>query len=211
MTITFKAYTTNSGSGTTTVTVPTGTAQGDIMLAFFGAGTSATRIPSAPATGWTSVASTGASPGPYSALYYKVAGASETSSTWTNSSGSTEMICVTFTGIVPNIFGTISTQYQNSATGSNPVSSITTTHVGLLVLFNVQPNNNSFTLPGGFTSIFDASIGTPEFSVSSMVNSTAGATGTLTTGFGGSGCCSILIQLYDTGTAGNNFFFGTNA
>lgn len=147
MAVTFQSVQTSTGTGGRTVTKPTGTVEGDLLVAHFVSGDSSGNI-TAPA-GWTLVGSEDreATTRPQSAVYYKIAGSSEGADYTFTPSGSENTTCS-----ITRITGHHLTSPINASNGQvNDAASTTCTSPG------VTPAANCLLLFYGATGIGDSS------------------------------------------------------
>ena len=177
------SVTANAASGSVAVNKPTGTVEGDLLVACltFNTGSSATlTVP----TGWTLIARTNQTTTVGLATYYRVAGASEAASyTWGSSSRWT-------IGIIRISGANTTTPIQVSAANSSGTAStsvgapaVTTTAANSLVLaFYTNNNISTYTAATGTFEQYDApySATSPSNMLATFIKDVAGSTGTLT-------------------------------
>ena len=182
------ASTAQTGSGATSVTVnlPTGTVAGDVMIATVDAeGSAAFTAPS----GWSSTGLfAGASFFGYSAVYFKVATASEPSSyTWTlGTSRKATAKIASYVGVSGTPIETSATNGAGSGTSASTTSVTTTAANSMVVLAVSADAAASFTItaPAGTSNratTYTSGTGTVVGSqLADFVQAVAGATGTKT-------------------------------
>lgn len=179
-----------ASGGTLTVSKPTGTLSGDVMLASITVVTNTSTV-TAPA-GWVLVQSVNQTTGNTSRLYtyYKVAGAAEPASyawTFTGANVGTVGGIASFTGVDTTSPIDVSTSQTTASSTSHTAPSITTTVAGdMLVTIHSFASSRTWTPPGGMTEAVDrySRNGTGGSGVSLGMNYEArpatGATGTRT-------------------------------
>lgn len=184
-----------NGSTSRSINKPTGTVEGDLLVAtfagmdggFFGSADDLT-----PPSGWTTVSELLVSTTDIIGMYYKIAGASEpTSYTWTSNDGTNStmaMTCIengTFDPADPLgaiVNGTdYSRQFQASTSTSVSAPSVTPDVDGCLgvAVFSAVQNGFTWTAPSGFTELIDSTDGYNSSSVHTATLTTS-ATGAVT-------------------------------
>jgi hypothetical protein len=176
-----------------TINKPTGTVEGDVMVAAIAARDTPPNITGP--SGWTEIRSDATSSSPYSRMsfFWKAAGASEPSSyTWTFSasvSGAAGGI-LTFSGV--DITSPVDVHGGQEVTGSLtdfPAPSVNTTVANAMVVTaHTVPSSgtagSAWTPPTGMTEVVDASsasgTGGESIEINYVAQATAGATGTKT-------------------------------
>lgn len=173
-----------SGTGSGSVTRPTGTTTGDLLIAgiMFESGTGATlSIP----TGWTLIRRTDQSSNVGMATYFRIATSGEPASYAFRASGKWAVGISRVSGA--NQTSPIAVSNGNSSSNSSTsvvAPSVTTTAANQLVLaFYTNKKNGTYTPASGTTERYDApntSEGIPSNMLATYVQATAGTTGTKT-------------------------------
>lgn len=170
------------GSSLTEVTVskPTGTVQGDLMIAFM---SKANTVTWTQPSGWTEVADQGSNPS--IGISYKVAGASEPSSyifQGGGGSGNPKASIITYRGAAFDVIGSFATLAMPISAPSIDVSENNSV---LLAMFARGSSDQVWSTPAGMTSVSTSpSGGTPSYLVASEIVD-AGATGVRTSSIDG--------------------------
>lgn len=193
--IEFVAYATtiNGSSGETlTINKPTGTVDGDLMIAVMNCMSSSGTQTWTGDTGWTEIYDQASAP--TLRIAYKVASSEGASYTFTNSYALAECggTILAYRGAAYDVIGSVVT-----ATGTTPIVAPSITAVGgvLLGCFADRIAGVTFTTPSGMASVSSNSVVRPSFNVFSETI-VAGATGTRTsTPSGGAGSITGGILL----------------
>lgn len=184
MAIAFRAAASATGVGVSSlvVNVPTGTQNNDVMVAVIEAGTSNPNIINTP-TGWTLLNSQTASPNVRT--YWRVASSEPASYTWTFNTTTYNV-----SGIIASYSGTATSSQINqhaaftagTSTTTITAASVTTTVAGCMLVFvgGCNTANASFTGPTSFTQRATPTNTTTSAILADMVQSSAGATGSIT-------------------------------
>ena len=188
----------NTAATTITINVPSGVANGNILLLTFitDAGGSVT-TPS----GWTLWLAFANN----RAIFYRTASSEPASYTITQGSSSTCSACmVAFNNAAIDVMGTISAN-----TSPSVADSITTTANGAFVFDYLAVNvaSRSVTTPSGYTLLAsDSDATSPSYALLYTTQTTAGATGTLSVTVSGN-MRSTLFSIIPTVTANTSSFF----
>ena len=173
------ASTAESSAANLTISRPTGTADGDFLVATVYMEDDSPGVTITAPSGWTALTggfATTASPDMRLAVYYKIASSEPTSWTWTHSSKYRGGIVAGFRSdasatLELDAEGTIATGTTNA-----PASSVTTTVANtMLAWMAVNFFENAVTQPTGFTEVAD----TPGTEVAYKAQAAAGDTGSL--------------------------------
>jgi len=187
--------------GSTTVTItqtPDFTTPGDLMIygvssnQFGGAGQFWT-----PPAGWTEIHDAGSSI-PISSAGWKIATATDASSTWTSAaSGSLGLVVCTFRNTTVDVVGTLGAPANNTATITIPGVTTTVANTRLVAIVMSTNITGSLTLPAGNWTNHNSVIGLGGVVIFSTLQSAAGATGNITANFtGATGThCGILLSI----------------
>jgi hypothetical protein len=160
------------GWGTTlTINKPTGTVDGDVMVAFMQDVPAATTAPA----GWTLV---GTANGAYlyQRLYYKVAASEGASYAWSwSGDGYAAGGIVRYSGVDTTTVEDVAESTNTGASAAPRGLSITTATDGAMVILCVGWNNNGYThtAPTGMTEVWEST----RVAFSDVIQATAGATG----------------------------------
>lgn len=188
------AYTDWGGSTSAIVNKPTGTVEGDLMVAVYVSATGAfygTVADLTPPSGWTTVSELLISNAPIVGLYYKIAGASEPSTyTWSVNDGGDRCLGIatvttgTFDATTP--VGTTngvdwSRLFQPSSSTSVTAPTITPAVDECLgiAFYGATSGGFTWTTPSGYTERFDGTNGGPSMSIHTKALTTS-ATGSVT-------------------------------
>lgn len=136
------SYSDGANSSSHVLNVPTGTVDGDIMIAAVGQAVTMTLTPPG---GWTLIQSfTG---GPSLAVYYRIASSEPASYTWTTAANSRAVVA-TYRGASAVDVSSI----NNGSSATPTASSITTTAANTRLVFCVRIDGvTTFTPPGSYT------------------------------------------------------------
>jgi hypothetical protein len=180
---------TGSASASTVVSTsqtPTFTTPGDLMIygvsqnQFGGAGSWWT-----PPAGWTEVHDNSGS-APISSAGWKIATATDAGATWTSAaSGNIAVAVYSFRNATIDVVGTIGTPVNNAATITIPGITTTVANTRLVAIVMSSNATGSLLLPAGNWPNFSYTTGSPGLVIMSAVQSAAGPTGNITTGFTG--------------------------
>lgn len=182
MAVAFRASASNANpsSNSLTVNIPAGTQNGDIMIAVFEISISISNEINTP-SGWT-LLDNAASVGPNVASYWRVASAEPASYTWTfSATNAVSGIIASYSG-----GGSIDTHGAfNRTTSSTSITanSISTAIDGDMLVFVVgcSAAETSYTGPAGFTQRATPSTAGGACLLADMLQTTHGATGSVTT------------------------------
>lgn len=178
MAVAYRSVTDATGTASATATLPTGTVAGDMMLLSVYAESSTATIGTP--TGWTLVpGSSQSSSGNFaSAVFYKVAGASEGSVSVSPTGAIFVEVCRTSysTAASASLDGQSNASGGTATATSLPAPSITTTHNGDLLVWIGFNFSATTTPPTGFTTRYNAG----DVAIGDKTQTTAGATGTQT-------------------------------
>ena len=200
MTIVVRASATAVGSLTNphTVSKPTGTAEGDLLILQVVNSTVATITPPA---GFTLIPGAEITSAPVHALYWKVAGASEPAS---YDVGHTSGVCAL--GIVAMYSDTgdeialdqIATSVDSVSDTNYVAAGVTVGNApALLATWFGLPSGSPLTPPAGMTEVYDAS-SSPRIQLSTQAIASTGATGTRTaTGSSNTISNNLTVSLYE--------------
>jgi hypothetical protein len=188
MAITFRAAQSNTQPATSTITVtkPTGTALGDILLAVVSGNSNALGHPLiSPPASWTLLDSTSNVSNYTTSTYWKTAGPSEPANyTWTFDRGMSNSSAAVsaYQGGANTIDG--HSGQKNAAATTCQAASITTTLANDLLVYMgmvCSTGTATFTVPGGFTSrvSFGSSTSVDGLMVADEAFATAGPTGAI--------------------------------
>jgi len=166
----------NAGGSTVDISKPTGTQQGDLVVALCAAATGRTWTGD---TGWTEVIDQGSAPS--IRVAYKLAGASEpanytfTLSASTNASG----VVVTFRNAAYDTVGTISTTASGSIQTA-PAITLSSSSSAILALFAHDVNSRTWSSPtsGLVSTATDSDGNNPSWALYRELNLSSGSTGT---------------------------------
>jgi len=192
--VTYVAAATTSNSTQTASLVinkPTGTVEGDIMVALYGSNSGVTW---ASASGWTEVIDQGAAPS--LSVAYKVAGASEDANYTFTSSVSRFLsgAILTFRGAAYDVVGSVATNTTMTA------SAITLSSNSSAIIAGFFDNGTSRTwsnpTSGLISAATDSDANAPSFAIYYQLNVSSGSTGSKTaTPSGTNNPASILVGL----------------
>jgi len=174
----------NNGSGGTTLTinVPSGTSNGDVMVAHVVVQTAGNSF--AAPSGWTIIKRLDTTTNIATATYWKVAGSSEPSSyTWTfGTSGEASGGIASYTGVnTTNPIDVSMVQYNNGTTNVDNTG-VTTTFANDMLVYavGIVSSAPTYTLPSGFTQEWKtSSTSNTTSALSQEIASSSGATGTI--------------------------------
>ncbi len=174
----------NNGSGGTTLTLntPTGTSNGDVMVAHVVVQTAGNSI--AAPSGWAIIKRLDTTTNIATATYWKVAGSSEPSSyTWTfGTSGEASGGIASYTGVnTTNPIDVSMVQYNNGTTNVDNTG-VTTTFANEMLVYavGIVSASPTLTVPSGFTQEWKTSSTSNTTSeMSQKIASSAGSTGTI--------------------------------
>jgi len=172
------AYQSESTASDNTVNVPSGTVDGDLLVAVLGDGGSEFTAPS----GWTTVDSYEVYPAATDwswVGYIIVSGTPPSSYTWGGGTGTTRAVIQRFSG-VGSYGGSAAQSNTNSTTLTCP--SVTPDQDNSLVVFTGAGfHQDSQTNPSGYSNVYSSSVasGVPEVYIASLVQGTASATGSV--------------------------------
>ncbi len=199
MAIAFRSITqeANSDSGTVVITKPSGTADGDVLLAIISANSN---TPTAPDGSWTSMGTVLLTAGSRSAAWYKVAGGSEPSSYTFTTSGSSFHAAqmAAYSGVDAAVIdATVPTPTTVTSTSVAAPTITTATTAAMLVCMYGALLTGAFSQPTGMTERGDATTTLFTSSLDEEARPTAGATGTRTSSFSGgsTGLAGFTIAL----------------
>ena len=187
------------GSTTATITqTPNFTTPGDLMIygvssnQFGGAGQYWT-----PPAGWTEIHDAGSGI-PISSAGWKIATATDASSTWTSiSNGDLGLVVCTFRNTTVDVVGTLGAPANNAATITIPGITTTVANTRLVAIVMSSNSTGSLALPAGNWTNHNSVSGLGGVVIFSTLQSAAGATGNITTNFtGATGThCGILLSI----------------
>lgn len=188
-------------AGSTTVTItqtPDFTTPGDLMIY----GVSSNQFGGAtqywtPPAGWTEIHDNGAGI-PISSAGWKIATATDASSTWTSTaSGSLGLVVCTFRNTTVDVVGALGAAANNAATITIPGITTTVANTRLVAIVMSSNATGSLALPAGNWTNHNSVSGLGGVVIFSTLQSAAGATGNITTNFtGATGThCGILLSI----------------
>jgi hypothetical protein len=199
----------NTSSTTIAVNVPTGTANGDLLILMVMSNSGTWTTPS----GWTVWLASANN----RAIYYRTASSEPASYTITQGSSATASACMlAYRNAAIDVMGTITV----GNTSPNTATAITTTANNAIIFDYVASNNASitFSTPSGYASLASDSDATaPSYALFYKTQATAGTTGTADTTFASGTARSILFAIkstasvYTGGTGGAGGTSGTVA
>lgn len=164
-------------AGSVTISVPTGTADGDLMLAFI----TSSDTGAAPGTGWTSVGTTNPRAGEDFAVFRRIASSEPASYTWSWGAGGGEGAILTYRGVDTTTPIDVAFAAGTAETSGSTVTAPTVTTVtnnAMLICSYTNRANQTFSQPTGMTERLDQ-YGSPyALAVDEELRATAGATGT---------------------------------
>lgn len=182
----------NTSSTTIAVNVPTGTANGDLLILMVMSNSGTWTTPS----GWTVWLASANN----RAIYYRTASSEPASYTITQGSSTTASACMlAYQNAAIDVMGTITA----GNTSPNTATAITTTANNTIVFDYVASNDASltFSTPSGYTSLASDSDATaPSYALFYKTQATAGTTGTAATTFASGTARSILFAIKSTAT-----------
>jgi hypothetical protein len=188
----------NTGTTALVINVPSGVANGDLLVLTYIANTGST-TPS----GWTAWLTTTNN----RSIWYKNASSEPASYSLTNSANEPSSACiVALRDAAIDVMGTVSASANPSV-----AASITTTANGAFVFSYVGVNsaNRTFTTPAGYTLLAsDSDATSPSYALFYTTQTTAGATGTLSVSANGAARGTLFSIILGVGavTTGNFFF-----
>lgn len=181
----------NAGGGTSLViNKPTGTVDGDLLVAAIQLTATANSISSAP-SGWTAEGNDGnPSSGVRLYIYTKIASSEPSSWTWTLSATDAQ-------GVVMRMSGAPSSSYLDTSifTKENSGSATSITHAAItttaaddmLLLITARGASGTNTPPSGWYELYDTALGSTGLEIALGSQETAGSTGTKAVSFSSSG------------------------
>ena len=180
----------NTASTTITVNVPTGTADGDLLILMVMSSSGTWTTPS----GWTVWLASANN----RAIYYRTASSEPASYTITQGSSTTASACMlAYRNAAIDVMGTITA----GNTSPNTATAITTTANNTIVFDYVASNDASltFSTPAGYVSLAsDSDATSPSYALFYKTQATAGTTGTAATTFASGTARSILFAIKST-------------
>lgn len=179
------------GSGTIAVTLPLGIVSGDILIITMGLNTST--IPSTP-SGLTALDSTNLSAS--YASYYRICDGTEPSSYSFTVAGSTCAVARAYSGCnASSPINAHGAPNRVTASATTTASSVTTTVNGCLLIFasSTSINNSSLTTTGGWANQVEKNVTSMSSASQDQTQATAGATGSVSETWGGSGNSNAQI------------------
>jgi hypothetical protein len=192
----------NTAGSSLTLNVPSGTAAGNLMLAFLTYESPTATI--TPPSGWILFSLPGAQANPsnlngmFTIVYYRYASGSEPSSyTWNFSQ------TVYPTGGIATLANTVpsspldTTSQNNGITSAPTADSITTTSADdlLIVFFSFTSTTFTFTPPSGFTSLWNISYVASDHFGSAVAIQSLGAAGATGNAVGSPNCSYVAWQI----------------